>query len=362
MRVPFLDLAQVHSNDLKQLSETASKVLQNGWYVLGNEVEAFEKEWAAYCESPYCIGTASGLDAIELILRAKEYQNGSEILVPSNTYFATILGILRAGLVPVLVEPSHQNFLVSAVSYEKKISANTKAIFHVELYGEPGDYDTLHAICLNYGLDLFSDNAQSHGALYKKKSTATFAAAVAYSFYPSKNLGAMGDAGAVVCQDKELAEKIKALRNYGSNKKYSFKYTGLNSRLDELQAAFLRVKLKNLNLDLKRRREIAKMYLEGIRNSLITLPECSDPDSHSWHLFVIQTKERDKLKNFLAANEIGTDIHYPIPPHKQEALKNWDFGELPVAERLHNSVLSLPLNTTLSNEQINFVINTINSF
>lgn len=362
MKIPFLDLKKINAPYASEIKVGIAEVVDSGWYILGSHVQEFEKNYAEYCGTKHCIGLASGLDALELILAASNFPDGSEIIVPANTYYATILAILNQGFKPVLVEPDPHTFLLNIELVEKAISKATVAIFFVELYGKAGNYDKLQSLCTLNKLKLFSDNAQSHGAKYKGQNTNLYFDAVAVSFYPTKNLGALGDAGCVLTNDTSMAEKIRSLRNYGSSKKYHFEYLGKNSRLDDLQACILNIKLNDLDAITERRRRIAKRYLTEIKNPKIELPSNDSISEDAWHLFVVKCKEREKLCQFLDEKKIGYDIHYPVPPHKQQALKNFENLNLPITESLHKEVLSLPLNQSLLDEEVDYIILHLNLF
>ena len=326
--IPFLDLKALNSQYRAELIEACTKVIDSGWYLQGNECKGFEKEFASYCGTKYAIGVANGLDALILILRAyKELgfmQDGDEVIVPSNTYIASILAISQNNLVPVLVEPDINTYLINPSKIEEKITSKTKAILPVHLYGQTCQMDKINEIAKKYNLKVIEDSAQSHGAYFGDKRSGNLGDASGFSFYPGKNLGALGDGGAVTTNDEEIANTIKALGNYGSHKKYENLYKGLNSRLDEIQAAMLRVKLKYLDNEIEKRREIANYYLENIKNENIILPTVRNENNHVWHLFVIRTKNRDELQKYLLVDGIQTLIHYPIPPHKQNAYKEWN--------------------------------------
>lgn len=362
MKVPFLDLKLVNEPYETEIARAVSSCISSGWYVLGESGKKFEEKYAAFCKSTYCIGTANGLDAISLILKACDFPIDSEIIVPSNTYIATILGILNAGLKPVLVEPNAETYLLDPQNIEKCLSPQTKAIFTVALYGKHGDLIGLRKIADKFALKLFSDNAQSHGATYHKEPSEKWLDAAAYSFYPTKNLGAMGDAGAVVTNDEALATRIGYLRNYGSKIKYQFDYQGINSRLDEIQAAILSVKLPYLQSALSRRRSIARRYLTEIKTPCLTLPPADSVDEDAWHLFTVMCEHRNEFRQFLLERGVASDVHYPSPPHKQAALKEYEGMVFPITERIHKEITSIPLNQTLTDEQVSYVISTINSF
>lgn len=344
--VPFLDLKTPHVELINELEAAYDRVLNSGWYILGPEVEAFESEFAAYCESQHCIGVASGLDALHLIVRAYDIGPGDEVIVPSNTYIATWLAVSQAGATPVPVEPDHQTYNINPTLIEAAITPRTKAIMPVHLYGQPVDMDPINAIARKHGLKVIEDAAQAHGARYKGTRTGSLGDAAGFSFYPGKNLGALGDGGAVTTNDAVLAERLRGLRNYGSKVKYHNDERGYNSRLDELQAAFLRVKLTRLDEWNQRRQWIATEYLKGLAGAknfvLPHVPEWAEP---VWHLFVVCTAQRDALQQSLASAGIGTMIHYPIPPHLQKAYADRAYkqGDFPLSERLAKEVLSLPM-------------------
>lgn len=363
----FLDLKKINQPYETAFQEKLKSVLKNGWYILGKEVETFEKAFAVYCQSKYCIGTGNGLDALVLIFKAYielgKLQKGDEVIVPANTYIASILAILQADLVPVLVEPKLETYNIDPELIQAKITSKTKAILAVHLYGQLAEMDQINEIAEKHDLIVVEDGAQSHGAKSNLQSTIyNLNSAIAYSFYPGKNLGCLGDGGAVVTNDEELSKVIYSLRNYGSEKKYHNEFQGLNSRLDELQAGFLNLKLPNLDTDNEKRRTIAKRYLTEIKNEKIVLPFWDCSNNHVFHLFVIRTKNREKLQGYLAQNEIQTVIHYPIPPHKQKAFLNWNNLSLTITEKIHNEVLSLPISPVLTDEEVSFVIETLNKY
>jgi dTDP-4-amino-4,6-dideoxygalactose transaminase len=345
--VPFLDLKVINQQYAKDFERAFDQVLDSGWYIQGSQVKAFEKEFADYCATKHCIGVANGLDALILIIRAyKELgklKEGDEIIVPANTYIASILAITENRLKPILVEPDEQTYNLDSKLIEQAITANTKAILAVHLYGQLANMPAINAIAQKHNLLVIEDSAQAHGASISGRKAGNWGDASGFSFYPGKNLGALGDAGAVTTNDDDLAQTIRALGNYGSHKKYENLYQGVNSRLDELQAALLRVKLRHLDQEIEARREIAHSYLQGINNPLIQRPYCSDGDDHVFHLFVIRCKERDKLQAYLQEKGIQTLIHYPIPPHKQKAYPELSHLNLPITEAIHNEVLSLPM-------------------
>lgn len=364
--IPFLDLKGLNSQYRAELIEACTRVIDSGWYVQGNECKEFDKEFAQYCGTKYAIGVANGLDALILILRAyKELgimNDGDEVIVPSNTYIASILAISQNNLVPVLVEPDINTYLIDPTKIEEKITSKTKAILPVHLYGQTCEMDKINEIAKKYNLKVIEDSAQSHGAFFSDKRSGNLGDASGFSFYPGKNLGALGDGGAVTTNDEELANTIKALGNYGSHKKYENLYKGTNSRLDEIQAAMLRVKLKHLDNEIEKRREIASYYLNNIKNNDIILPTVRAEYNHVWHLFVIRTNKRDELQKYLLDKGIQTLIHYPIPPHKQNAYKEWKSDSYPITEQIHNEVLSLSISGVQSLEDTNFIIGVLNEY
>lgn len=364
--ITFLDLKGLNTQYRAELIESCTRVIDSGWYIQGNECKEFEKEFAWYCETKYAIGVANGLDALILILRAyKELgfmEDGDEVIVPSNTYIASILAISQNNLVPVLVEPDVNTYLIDPLKIEEKITSKTKAILLVHLYGQTCEMDKINEIAKRYNLKVIEDSAQSHGAYYKDKRSGNLGDASGFSFYPGKNLGALGDGGAVTTNDEELANTIKALGNYGSYKKYENIYKGINSRLDEMQAAMLRVKLKYLDKEVEKRREIANYYLQNIKNDSVVLPTVRAEDNHVWHLFVIRTNKRDKLQKFFSDNRVQTLIHYPIPPHKQKAYQSWNNDSYPITERIHEQVLSLPISPVMKHKDIEKIVEILNKW
>ncbi|MFP8921557.1 DegT/DnrJ/EryC1/StrS family aminotransferase [Francisella tularensis] len=370
--IKFLDLQKINSIYQQELKEACTRVIDSGWYIRGTECEAFEKEFAEYCGTRYAVGVANGLDALILIIRAyKElgiFKSGDEIIVPANTYIASILAISANDMVPVLVEPNLDDFLLDADKVESAITAKTVAIMPVHLYGQTCQMDKINAIAKKYKLKVIEDSAQSHGAYFADKRSGNLGDASGFSFYPGKNLGALGDAGAVTTNDKALADTITALANYGSHEKYKNLYKGTNSRLDEIQAAMLRVKLKYLDKDIQLRREIAEYYISNIKNDKIILPiqnsqlNIQNYQNHVWHLFVIRTENRDKLQKYLLDNGIQTVIHYPIAPHHQQAYREWNSDSYPISEQIHNQVLSLPIGQHLSMDDVKKVVDIINKY
>ena len=364
--IKFLDLKKINLHYENAFQNKLKNVLDSGWYILGNEVKLFEKNFAAYCDSKNCIGVGNGYDALTLIFKGYiqlgKMQKGDEVIVPANTYIATILSVLQADLVPVLVEPKLETYTINPNLIQDKITSKTKAILAVNLYGQLAELDKINAIALQNNLIVVEDAAQSHGAFLGKnrKSTNT----QAFSFYPGKNLGALGDGGAVVTNDDQLTEVLFSLRNYGSQLKYYNDFIGVNSRLDELQAAFLNVKLPNLDVDNEHRRTIAKHYLSGIKNDKITLPFWDFSDNHVFHLFVIRTEKRNELQDYLKENGIETMIHYPVPPHKQKAFSpetsGWNHLSFPITEKIHNEVLSLPISPIMTIDEVDYIIKKLN--
>ncbi len=364
MKVPFLNLYLANKEVQDELKLAYERVTGSGQYILGQEVAFFEEEFADYCEAQYCVGVGNGLEAIHLILRAYNIGPGDEVIVPSNTFIATWLAVSFSGAKIVPVEPNPNTFNIDANLLELAITQKTKAIIVVHLYGQPSDMDPINQIAKKYNLKVIEDAAQAQGATYKNKKTGSLGNAAAFSFYPGKNLGALGDAGAITTNDESLAKKIRTLSNYGSKVKYSHEIKGFNSRLDELQAAFLRVKLKILGTWNKRRQSFATKYLndlEGLGLILPTVPEWCEP---VWHLFVIKTSNREELKKHLESVGIQTMIHYPVPPHMQEAYAELSLkeGSLPISEGIHKECLSLPIGPHLLEEEYNFIIKEINSF
>ncbi|MGA2243191.1 MAG: DegT/DnrJ/EryC1/StrS family aminotransferase [Verrucomicrobiota bacterium] len=353
MKVPFLDFAKPYEELKAELDEAYFRFMRSAWYILGREVEAFEQEFADYCGVKYCVGVGNGLEALHLILRAYDIGPGDEVIVPSNTYIATWLAVSYAGAVPVPVEPDPRTFNIKPDKIAAAITTKTKAIMPVHLYGQPADMDPIMSIARKHGLKVVEDNAQAQGARYQGRRTGSLGDAAGNSFYPGKNLGAFGDGGAVTTDDAQLADRVRTLRNYGSKKKYYNDVKGYNSRLDELQAAFLRVKLKKLDEWNDRRRDVAALYLTelgGMANlTLPFVPEWAEP---VWHLFVVRHSKRDALQQKLAAADIGTLIHYPVPPHLSGAYSDgkWSRGSFPVAEELSDTVLSLPMGPHLAKE------------
>ena len=365
MKVPFATFLPMHNEIRKDLDAAYNQVLDRSYFIQGEECTKFEEEFAAYCDAKYCIGVATGLDALWLVLKSMGIGKGDEVIVPSNTYIATALAVSFVGAKPVFVEPTIETYNIDVTKIEEKINENTKAIIAVHLQGRPADMDAVNDVAKKYNLKVIEDAAQAHGTSYKGRKFGTLGDAAGFSFYPGKNLGALGDGGCVVTNDKELADKVRALGNYGSDYKYHHIYQGTNSRLDEMQAAFLRVKLPHLGKWNADRKRIAEKYLQGITNPLIKLPLAStDEYEHIYHVFVIRCDRRDELKRYLNENGIGTVKHYPIPMHLQEAYKELGLkqGELPIAEEISNTVLSIPMYYGMTDEEVEYVIDKINVF
>jgi len=384
--IKFLDLEAINASYKTELHEAARRVIDSGWYLLGSEVEAFEDEFAQFVGTSQAIGVGNGLDALRVILRAyKELgamEDGDEVIVPANTYIASILAITDNDLTPVLVEPDPASYNIDPSRIEAKITDRTRAVMIVHLYGQNAYTNQISELCETHDLKLIEDAAQSHGAYFQEARTGALGDAAGFSFYPGKNLGALGDAGAITTDDDELAETCRTLANYGSEVKYENKYQGYNTRLDEMQAAFLRVRLQHLPEENQRRREIAQQYLSGIEhpdvilpavydfstpdNSPVTVDPSSTPvtdvDSHVWHLFVSRHAERDEFRVYLDEQGVQTLIHYPIPPHHQEAYADWKEKDLPITEQIHEEVFSLPMGPHLTDAEVDEVIKAVNSY
>ena len=364
--IKFLDLKGVTDKYSDELHEAVNRVVDSGWYLQGNENKRFEENYANYIGSNYCVGVGNGLDALIWIYRAYIelglMKPGDEVIVPANTYIASILAITENGLVPVLVEPKLETLEINDEKIEAAITERTKSILIVHLYGRCAYTDKIGDLCKKYHLKLVEDNAQAHGCRFRNHRTGSFGHAAGHSFYPGKNLGAFGDAGAVTTDDKELADCIRALANYGSQKKYVFKYKGKNSRLDEIHAAVLDVKLRHLDEDNKHRQKIAKYYYDNINNPLIKLPMRLDDDNNVYHIYPVLCERRDELQQYLGDNGVQTLIHYPIPPHKQECYQEWNAISLPVTEQIHNQELSLPISPVMSMGDAEQVVKILNSF
>lgn len=365
--IHFLNLKKLNQPFETAFQKKMKQFLEVGWYILGDEVKQFEKDFATYCGTKHCIGVGNGLDALVLIFKAYihlgKLQKGDEVIVPANTYIASILAILQVDLVPVLVEPRLETYNINPDEIEAKISSKTKAILPVHLYGQLCEMKALNEIAKKHNLLVIEDAAQAHGSQFSENEKAgNLSNAAAFSFYPGKNLGALGDAGAITTNDDELANVLFSMRNYGSKVKYENEIIGVNSRLDELQAAFLNIKLKQLDSENDFRRSMAKRYLSEIKNDKIVMPSWDLSQNHVFHLFVIRTSNRIDLQNYLKENGIETMIHYPIPPHKQKALSNWNNLSFPITEKIHNEVLSIPLNSGLKASELQHIISTLNNY
>jgi len=364
--IRFLDLQELNRPYEANFKKKFNDFMQSGYYIQGNETRQFERDFAQYCGTKHAVGTGNGLDAIRLIFEAYKIQgklkSGDEVLVPANTYIASILAITQAGLTPVLVAPKLTTYNLDPAQIIPKITSKTKAILGVHLYGLISDWKKIQEITKNRQLLLIEDAAQAHGAVWHGKKAGNLSDAAAFSFYPTKNLGALGDAGAVTTNDKELADVLQKLINYGQEHKYVSRYKGFNSRLDEIQAAFLNVKLQNLDDINRKRRHIARLYSENIRNKKIVLPLFFDNGQHVYHQFVVRIKDREKFRNYLLKHGIETLVHYPVPPHKQEAYREWQDLELTVTEQIHNEVVSLPIRENLNQEEVTYIIEKINRY
>jgi dTDP-4-amino-4,6-dideoxygalactose transaminase len=365
--VEFLNLGKVNAQYKEELKEAAAQVIDSGWYINGKSVTAFETAFANYCGAQHCIGVANGLDALILILRAyKELgklKDGDEVIVPANTFIATILAVSANNLTPILVEPNPVTFNIDAAQIKEAITPKTKAVMVVHLYGQAADLGPINQLAKEHNFFVIEDAAQAHGAYCGNKRTGNLADAAGFSFYPGKNLGGLGDAGAVTTNDDDLAKMLRILRNYGSEKKYHNQVIGMNSRLDELQAALLSVKLAHLDEEVKKRRLVAKEYSSKIENPLIQLPEWDESkEGHVFHLYVIRCKTRNHLQEYLKEQGIQTVIHYPVPPHKQEAYVEWNDLSFPITENIHQEVLSLPISSVITQEEVALVISALNGY
>jgi dTDP-4-amino-4,6-dideoxygalactose transaminase len=362
MNIPFLNLKAATLELKKEINSAINKVIDSGQYILGPEVEGFELEYAEYCEAKYAIGVANGLDALHLALRAMDIGPGDEVIVPSNTYIATWLAVSLCGAIPIPVEPLEETYNIDASKIDKLITKRTKAIIPVHLYGQSADLDQIISIARNNKIWVLEDAAQAHGATYKGRRIGSHSDAVAWSFYPGKNLGALGDGGSVTTNNSILAERINSLRNYGSKEKYVHEIQGFNSRLDPIQAAILRVKLRKLNEWNQRRKNIAKKYFNELSTSSLIMPNVPKWTEPVWHLFIVQTKKREELVKHLKKNKIETLIHYPTPPHLQKAYLNYMNNSYPIAEKLSKEILSLPIGPHQSEEQTQLIIQAIKNF
>ena len=362
----FLDLTAVNTCYREELIAACTRVIDSGWYIHGKEVQAFEEVFASYCGVNHCIGVANGLDALTLTLRAwKELgklKEGDQVIVPANTYIASILAITENRLQPVLVEPDMDTFNIAPEKIAAAITKKTRVILPVHLYGQLANMPAVMELAEKYRLLVLEDSAQAHGASLRGRRAGSWGDASGFSFYPGKNLGALGDAGAITTNDQELAQTIRAIANYGSHKKYQNIYQGVNSRLDEIQAAMLCVKLKHLDTDTEKRRQVARAYLSGITNPLIQLPTFEKEEQHVWHLFVVRTANRDALQSYLSNHGIQTLVHYPIPPHQQQAYSGWSKQHYPITEQIHKEVLSLPVSPVMPDTAVQKIITIVNEF
>ena len=360
--IKFLDLGQINNRFRDEIDARLKTILDKGWYLQGEENEVFCKHFAEYCGTKYALGVANGLDALNLIIRAHGFGAGDEIIVPANTYIATILAISENGCTPVLVEPDISTCNIDPELIEAAITPRTKAIMVVHLYGQAVQMEKIWALAKKYGLKVFEDCAQAHGAFYQGKRVGNLSDAGAFSFYPGKNLGCFGDGGGITTNDEELYLKLKAIANYGSHKKYCNMYKGVNSRLDEMQAAILDVKLAYLDADNARRREIAAFYRKAITNPLITLPQTYDENAAVWHVFTVRTERRDDFQQYLTEKGIQTIIHYPTPPHKQQAYAEWNERSYPITEKIHREIISLPISPVMTDEEAQNVADAVNAW
>ncbi len=360
--IKFLDLHKINERFRNEIDERITQVLDSGWYILGEQVRVFEKNFANFCGVKHCIGCANGLDALNLIIKGFGFTDGDEIIVPANTYIASILAISQNGCKPILVEPDINTYNINPDLIEQKITDKTKAIMVVHLYGQAVEMEKIWQLAKKYNLKVIEDAAQAHGSLYNGKRVGALSDAAGFSFYPGKNLGCLGDGGCITTNDDELAFKVRAIANYGSDYKYHHIFKGINSRLDEIQAGVLDVKLNYLDRDNDRRRQIAKFYLENIKNPNIILPKVKSEDSHVWHIFAIRTRDRDRLIKHLKGNGIETNIHYPTAPHKQECYKEWQNESFPISEMIHQQVLSLPISPVMTDEEVTKIIKVINDY
>ena len=360
--INFLDLHKINEQYRVEIDTRIKEVLDKGWYLQGEQNDVFAKNFAAYCGTEYALGVANGLDAINLIIKAYGFGPGDEIIVPSNTFIATLLAVSQNGCTPVLVEPDINTYCIDPKLIEAAITPRTKAIIVVHLYGRAVPMAGIRELARKYNLKVIEDAAQAHGAYDDGKRVGNLGDAAAFSFYPGKNLGAMGDAGGITTNDRELYEKVKAIANYGSDYKYHHIYKGINSRLDEIQAAILDVKLAYLDKDNERRRKIARYYREHITNSRVILPQTDAEESHVWHVFVVRSDNRESLKDHLESNGIQTNIHYPTAPHKQGAYKELEQCSYPIAEKIHREVISLPISPVMTDEEVQTVVNAVNAW
>ncbi len=364
--IQFLNLKKLNQPFEVAFQQKMKRFLDGGWYILGSEVKTFETNFANYCGAKHCIGVGNGLDALVLIFKGYiqlgRLQKGDEVIIPANTYIASVLAVMQVDLVPVLIEPQLETYTINPDLILEKITHKTKAILPVHLYGQLCEMEVIHSIAKKHNLLVVEDAAQAHGAEWNGTKAGNFGNAAGFSFYPGKNLGALGDAGAITTNDDALAEVLFSMRNYGSKVKYENEIVGINSRLDELQAAFLNIKLGYLDAENESRRTIAKRYLSEIKNDKIVLPQWDESNNHVFHLFLIRTDNRLALQNYLKECGVETMIHYPIPPHKQKALATWNHLSLPITEQIHNEVLSIPMNSSLTNDEIDQIIQKLNQY
>lgn len=364
--INFLDLQAVNARYQRELKEACARVIDSGWYIMGNELTQFENEFAAYCGTRHAIGVANGLDALILVLRAwrelGKLQAGDEVIVQANTYIASVLAITENDLIPVLVEPDPVSYNLDPARVHAAITPKTKAILPVHLYGQLSPMPEILEIAQEHNLLVLEDCAQAHGAEMDGRRAGNWGDAAGFSFYPGKNLGALGDAGAITTDDDQLLCLLRALRNYGSHEKYKNKYKGVNSRLDEIQAAMLRVKLKHLDRETNKRQQLAQVYLNRITNPLVTLPTVTSHQGHVWHLFVVQVDERERFMDYLKENGVQTLIHYPTPPHKQEAYRDYSKQLLPVTELIHSNIVSLPMSSVMEPTQVEHILKVVNAW
>ena len=364
MCIPFASFEAMHSELSGEIQKSIEEVVTSNWFIRGEKVKAFEEAYANYCGTKYCVGCGNGLDALYLLLRAYDIGEGDEVIVPSNTFIATALAVTYTGAIPVFVEPDIETYTLDHTLIEDKITDKTKAIIAVHLYGQAADMDEINCIAHKHGLIVIEDAAQAHGAMYKGKRAGNLGDAAGFSFYPGKNLGAMGDAGAITTNDKEIAEKVCALANYGSDYKYHHIYAGTNSRLDEIQAAILLVKLQNLNKWNEYRQKVADQYLKGIYSEKISLPSVGKDRNHVWHIFALRANNRDAFEKHLTDWGIGTTIHYPVPIHLQGAYSflNLKKGVLPIAEKISDTEISIPMYYGITNKEVKYIIDVINQY
>lgn len=362
MHIDFLNLAKINNRFRSEIDTRIKNILDKGWYLQGEENERFSKHFASYCGTKYALGVANGLEALSLLIRAHGFGPGDEILVPANTYIATILAISENGCTPVLVEPSLDTYNIDPDQIEAAITSRTRAIMVVHLYGQAVQMDKIWKVAQKYNLKVFEDCAQAHGAYYKNKRVGNLSDAAAFSFYPGKNLGCMGDGGGITTNDEVIFSKIKALANYGSDRKYHHIYKGINSRLDEIQAAILDIKLKYLDADNEHRRKIALFYRQNITNPCIHLPTSYAEEASVWHVFVVRTEKRDAFQHYLSEKNIQTIIHYPTPPHRQLAYSEMKSMSYPITEKIHQEVISLPISPVMTIEEAQYIVDTVNDW